>query len=238
MKSRTGGAPRACDARPMTRAPSRRTVLAALAAGACAAPPVRAQARPLRIVVPFTPGGTSDILARAIGPKLAAALGETVVIENKPGAGGSVAAAEVARAEPDGRTLFMGHVGTLAVNPAVYPKLGYDPAKAFAPVAWEEALGRIVVAGVLGAYLVYFPKATVTTLLPVAIVLIPFPVPAVLMIGLWFLQNLLSGFATLSPGVGTPDSGVAFFAHIGGFVFGLMAVLLFFRGAGQRRRAR
>ena len=94
------------------------------------------------------------------------------------------------------------------------------------------------VAGVLGAYLVYYPKATVTTLVPVAVILVPIPIPAVLMISFWFLQNLLSGFATLSPDVGTPDSGVAFFAHIGGFVFGSLAVLLFLRGAGKRSRAR
>ena len=94
------------------------------------------------------------------------------------------------------------------------------------------------VAGILGAYLVYYPKARVTTLIPIAVVLVPIPVPAVLMIGFWFVQNLFSGFATLSPDVGTPDSGVAFFAHIGGFVFGALAVLLFLRGAGERRRAR
>ena len=138
MKSPTKPACTACDARPMSRARSlalsRRSVLAALAAGACAAPPARAQARPLRIVVPFTPGGTSDILARALAPKLGAALGETVIVENRPGAGGSVAAAEVARAEPDGRTLFMGHVGTLAVNPAMFAKLPYDPVKDFVPI--------------------------------------------------------------------------------------------------------
>lgn len=92
------------------------------------------------------------------------------------------------------------------------------------------------VAGILGAYLVYYPKATVTTLIPIAIVLIPIPVPAVLIIGIWFVQNLLSGFATLSPDVGTPDSGVAFFAHIGGFVFGAATVMVFLRGAGAGRR--
>ncbi len=156
MKSPTKPACAACDARPMSRARSlalsRRSVLAALAAGACAAPPARAQARPLRIVVPFTPGGTSDILARALAPKLGAALGETVIVENRPGAGGSVAAAEVARAEPDGRTLFMGHVGTLAVNPAVYPKLGYDPAKAFAPVAWVARVPNVLVVPAASRY--------------------------------------------------------------------------------------
>jgi tripartite-type tricarboxylate transporter receptor subunit TctC len=104
-----------------------------------------AQARPIRIVVPFTPGGTSDILARAIGPKLAASLGVNVIVENRPGAGGSLAGGEVARAEADGSTLFMGHVGTLAVNPAIYPKLAYDPLKSFTPVAYVARVPNVLV---------------------------------------------------------------------------------------------
>lgn len=120
----------------------RRAVVAALGALVV---PVRAQGRALRIVVPFTPGGTSDILARALAPRLGAALGETVVVDNRPGAGGSIAGAEVARAEPDGRTLFMGHVGTLAVNPALYPRLAYDPLKSFVPVAWVARVPNVLV---------------------------------------------------------------------------------------------
>lgn len=120
----------------------RRAFAAALAALAA---PARAQGRALRIVVPFTPGGTSDILARALAPRLGAALGETVVVDNRPGAGGSIAGAEVARAEPDGRTLFMGHVGTLAVNPALYAKLAYDPLKSFVPVAWVARVPNVLV---------------------------------------------------------------------------------------------
>ena len=99
----------------------------------------------LRIVVPFTPGGSTDILARALAPKLAAALGRTVVVDNKPGAGGTLGATEVAKAEPDGNTLLMGHIGTLAVNPAIYPKLGYDPIKSFAPVAWVARVPNVLV---------------------------------------------------------------------------------------------
>jgi len=99
----------------------------------------------LRIVVPFTPGGSTDILARALAPKLAAALGVNVVIDNRPGAGGSLGAAEVAKAEPDGSTLLMGHIGTLAVNPSIYPKLGYDPVKSFAPVAWVARVPNVLV---------------------------------------------------------------------------------------------
>jgi tripartite-type tricarboxylate transporter receptor subunit TctC len=107
--------------------------------------PARAQARPIRIVVPFTPGGTTDILARALGPKLAAAMGSTVVVENRPGAGGSLASGEVARADADGHTLLMGHIGTLAVNPAIYPKLNYDPVKSFAPVAYVARVPNVLV---------------------------------------------------------------------------------------------
>ncbi|HEY8355943.1 MAG TPA: tripartite tricarboxylate transporter substrate-binding protein, partial [Ramlibacter sp.] len=98
-----------------------------LAAGACtlsATLPARAQAfpsRPLRIVVPFTPGGSSDVLARAIGVELGKALQQPVVIENVPGAGGSLGAEKAARSPADGYTLLMGHIGTLAINPALYP---------------------------------------------------------------------------------------------------------------------
>jgi membrane associated rhomboid family serine protease len=94
------------------------------------------------------------------------------------------------------------------------------------------------IAGVLGAYLVWFPRATVKVLIPFFILIfIPLPVPAVVMIGLWFLQNLLSGLASFTDAA-TPDSGVAFFAHIGGFLFGMLAVLLFFRGRGERKPPR
>jgi len=122
----------------------RRTVMLALAAAAW--PAARAQSgKPLRFVVPFPPGGSTDILARAIGAKLGPALGQTVIIDNKPGAGGSLGASEVARAEPDGNTLLMGHIGTLAVNPALYPKLPYDPVKSFVPVAWVARVPNILV---------------------------------------------------------------------------------------------
>ena len=124
---------------------SRRTLLLACA-GVVACQAVQAQSsRPLRLIVPFTPGGSTDILARALAPKLGAAFGQTVVIDNKSGAGGSLGAAEAAKAEPDGNTLLMGHIGTLAVNPALYPKLGYDPLKSFVPVAWVANVPNVLV---------------------------------------------------------------------------------------------
>ncbi|QBK04997.1 tripartite tricarboxylate transporter substrate binding protein [Hylemonella gracilis] len=92
--------------------------------------------RPIRLIVPFTPGGSADILGRAIGQELTKSMGQSVVIENIGGAGGSVGADKAAHATPDGYTLFMGHIGTLAVNPHIYPKLPYDPIKDFTPVAW------------------------------------------------------------------------------------------------------
>jgi tripartite-type tricarboxylate transporter receptor subunit TctC len=101
--------------------------------------------KPIRLVVPFTPGGSSDILARAVGQKLTEAWGQPVVIDNVPGAGGSVGADKVARAAPDGYTLLMAHIGTLAVNPLIYPKLSYDPVKSFAPVAWVARVPNVLV---------------------------------------------------------------------------------------------
>ncbi|MET0744397.1 MAG: tripartite tricarboxylate transporter substrate binding protein [Microvirga sp.] len=97
-----------------------------------------AQAYPSRnitLVVPFTPGGSTDILARLLGQKLEAALNHPVVVESRPGAGGSIGMGGVARAAPDGHTLVMGHIGTLAVNPALYPKLPYDSMTSFEPVS-------------------------------------------------------------------------------------------------------
>jgi tripartite-type tricarboxylate transporter receptor subunit TctC len=123
--------------------PYRRSLLAAALATAAGA---RAQStRPLRLIVPFTPGGSTDILARAIAPKLAVALGQNVIVDNKPGAGGSLGAAEAAKADPDGNTVLMGHIGTLAVNPAMYPRLPYDPLKSFVPVAWVARVPNVLV---------------------------------------------------------------------------------------------
>ncbi len=102
-------------------------------------------AKPVRIVVPFTPGGSSDILARAVGQELSKALGQSFVIENVPGAGGSLGAEKVAKSAPDGYTLLMGHIGTLAVNPSLYPNLPYQPLKDFVPVAWVARVPNVLV---------------------------------------------------------------------------------------------
>lgn len=130
---------------------TRKLFLAAivLAAGTAAAQAPAAgaayPAKPIRLVVPFTPGGSTDILARAIGQELTKAWGQAVIVDNVPGAGGSLGADKVAKAMPDGYTLLMGHIGTLAVNPSLYPSLPYDPVKSFAPVAWVARVPNVLV---------------------------------------------------------------------------------------------
>ena len=101
--------------------------------------------KPIHLVVPFTPGGSTDVLARSIGQGIGRALNQPVVIENVPGAGGSIGAERVARSSADGYVLLMGHIGTLAFNPSLYPKLGYHPVRSFAPVAWVARVPNVLV---------------------------------------------------------------------------------------------
>ncbi len=120
----------------------RRTVIHGIAAAvALAAAPAIAQTpasswpnKPIRYIVPFAPGGTTDILARTIGERLGAALGQPIVVENKPGQGGSIGAAELARAAPDGYTIGGGTISSHAINATLYDKLSYDPVTSFAPI--------------------------------------------------------------------------------------------------------
>lgn len=90
--------------------------------------------KPIHLIVPYPAGGATDVMARAIATKMAAALGVQMVVENRTGAGGNIAAGAAARSAPDGYTLFFGATGPLAVNPALYEKLPFDPAKDFAPI--------------------------------------------------------------------------------------------------------
>jgi tripartite-type tricarboxylate transporter receptor subunit TctC len=101
--------------------------------------------KPVRFVIGFTPGGPSDILARAVGQKLAERWGQQVVIENRPGAGGNLAAETVAKSAPDGHTWLLGNNSILATNHALYKKLPYDPVKDFAPVALVAVQPNILV---------------------------------------------------------------------------------------------
>jgi tripartite-type tricarboxylate transporter receptor subunit TctC len=102
-------------------------------------------AKPVRIVVPFAAGGTTDILARALAPELQKALGQPFVVDNKPGAGGNTGATEVAKAAGDGYTLLMGTVGTHAINPSLYPAMPYNHVRDFAPVTLVAGVPNVLV---------------------------------------------------------------------------------------------
>ena len=110
-------------------------VLAALAAASSLAFAQQWPARPVQIVVPYAAGGPVDLSARILAPKLQEALGQPVVVENRVGAGGNIAADHVAKSAPDGHTLVVGAIATHAINPALYPKLPYDPVRDFRHVA-------------------------------------------------------------------------------------------------------
>jgi tripartite-type tricarboxylate transporter receptor subunit TctC len=127
----------------------RRRSLVAFAAAALAARSLRAQGawptRAVRVVVPFAPGGTTDILARALAPELAKAFGQGFIVDNRAGAGGNLGADIVAKSPPDGYTLVMGTVGTQAINPSLYPKMPYDAAKDFAPITLVAGVPNVLV---------------------------------------------------------------------------------------------
>lgn len=101
--------------------------------------------RPVRMVVPFAAGGGTDIVARLVGAQAAHHLGQSVVIENRGGAGGSLGADIVAKSQPDGYSILMATVSTHAINPALYPKLPYDPIRSFAPISLVARVSGIVV---------------------------------------------------------------------------------------------
>jgi tripartite-type tricarboxylate transporter receptor subunit TctC len=123
-----------------------RFLLAALAALI----PLAAQAqswptKPIRLLVPFAPGGSSSIVARSVAVEMEKGLGQPIIIDNRPGGGGNVAMQEAARAEPDGYTLIIGHIGTLAVNPFMFDKLPFDTNADFAPVSLLAKVPNIFV---------------------------------------------------------------------------------------------
>ncbi len=128
---------------------SRHTLIALAVAATTLPGLVAAQAawpsKPIRIVVPFAPGGTTDILARTIAPELSKVLGQPVVVDNRAGAGGNIGADLVAKAPNDGYTLLMGTVGTHGINKSLYSKLPYDPQKDFAPITLVAGVPNVMV---------------------------------------------------------------------------------------------
>ena len=128
----------------------RRTVLKSIGAASmlALAPRIAFAAypeRPIRLIVPFGPGGNADIVARIVGERMADALGQPIVVDNRAGAGGSLGAEVVARATPDGYTLLTGSNGPLTVNPFVQAKLGYDPLKDFAPIGLTSTVPHAII---------------------------------------------------------------------------------------------
>ena len=103
--------------------------------------------RPIKLIVPFPAGGPVDIMGRLIGQRLSMSLGQQVIVENRPGAGSTLAGRAVATAEPDGYTLLVGSAATMAIGPALYPNAGYDAMKDFAPVGFIATVPYVMVAG-------------------------------------------------------------------------------------------
>jgi tripartite-type tricarboxylate transporter receptor subunit TctC len=112
---------------------------------ACAASAQTYPTKPVRVVVPFPPGGTSDVIGRTLGQKLSEAWHQPVVMDNRSGVAGSIGAAATAKAPPDGYTLVVGNVGPVAVNPSIYKSVGYDPIKDFTPITLAVTAPQIVV---------------------------------------------------------------------------------------------
>jgi tripartite-type tricarboxylate transporter receptor subunit TctC len=129
---------------------SRRTLIVSLGLGSAASLLPRQTFaafpdRPIHLIVPFAAGGNADIVGRIVGERISNALGQPVVVDNRGGAGGSIGAEAVARAEPDGCTLLVGSNGPLTVNPFVQAKLGYDPLKDFAPIALTSYVPHAII---------------------------------------------------------------------------------------------
>lgn len=102
--------------------------------------------RPIRMIVPFAPGGASDVVARIMTPKLAEVLGQQIIVENRPGASGNIGMEAAARAAPDGYTIYLGNIGTIAINPAIFRNLSVNPLKDFIPITLVADVPSILIA--------------------------------------------------------------------------------------------
>src|SRR5438876_6338452 len=121
---------------------------AAAAVGAIVACAVCAQSfpsKPIRVIIPFVAGGSSDIVGRAIGSKFQELLGQPAVVENKPGANGAIAAEFVAKAEPDGHTILVGSIGVFSINAALFKDLRYQPVRDFAPITLAVTTPNVLI---------------------------------------------------------------------------------------------
>ena len=130
----------------MRRIAAALVIIAALAAGV----PAHAQDYPnrtIRLIVPFPAGGVLDVMGRLIAQSLSATLGQQIIVDNRPGAGSTLAGRDAARAEPDGYTLLLGSAATLAIGPALFKNIGYDPIANFAPVAFVGSVPYVMVTG-------------------------------------------------------------------------------------------
>jgi len=125
------------------------TLVATIAAALLSAPATAASypTKPIQVIVPFGPGGVTDMLARIVASELSTRLGQSVVIENRTGAGGNIGAAAAARAKPDGYTLLVGAASTNAINPSLFKDMPFDPLKDFAPITNLASVDNLLIAG-------------------------------------------------------------------------------------------
>src|SRR5580704_8851620 len=123
-------------------------LLGGAVASSFAAGPAAAQAypsRPVTLIIPFPPGGGNDALGRMVADKMSRSIGQQIVVDNRGGAGGTIATRAVARSAPDGHTILLAYTGTLAINPSLYANPGYDPRKDFAPIGLIAGLSSVLV---------------------------------------------------------------------------------------------
>jgi tripartite-type tricarboxylate transporter receptor subunit TctC len=128
---------------------TRRTLLCAIIAAGCATSGIASAqtypTKPIRIVVGFAPGGPADVMARLIGQRMSTILGQSIVVDNRPGAGGTIGARAVSESDPDGYTLLLGNTSTLIISPLIYKQVNYDPVKGFAPVATLGSTSNLMI---------------------------------------------------------------------------------------------